>query len=62
MEIEMNNVKWKVAEDIAYQVLAFNKWGGMIEGATHYHADYVQPWWAKKMEKTVKLGDHIFYR
>ena len=30
--------------------------------STHYHADYVQPWWAKKMEKTVKLGDHIFYR
>jgi len=30
--------------------------------STHYHADYVRPWWAKKMEKTVKLGDHIFYR
>ena len=30
--------------------------------STHYHADYVYPWWAKKMEKTVKLGDHIFYR
>lgn len=31
-------------------------------GATHYHASYVRPWWAKKLERTVKLGDHIFYR
>ena len=31
-------------------------------GATHYHATYVKPWWAKKLEKTTQLGDHIFYR
>lgn len=31
-------------------------------GATHYHADYVRPWWAKKLQKTVKIGSHIFYR
>ena len=30
--------------------------------STHYHAKYVNPWWAKKMELTVSLGDHIFYR
>lgn len=30
--------------------------------STHYHANYVNPWWAKKMELTVSLGDHIFYR
>ena len=57
-----NNVKWKVAEDIAYQVLAFNKWGGMVEGATHYHADYVDPTWKKQMRLIGKIDDHIFYR
>ena len=57
-----NNIKWKVAEDIAYQVLAFNKWGGMIEGATHYHADYVDPTWKKQMRLIGKIDDHIFYR
>ena len=57
-----NNIKWKVAEDIAYQVLAFNKWGGMIEGATHYHADYVNPTWRKQMQLIGKIDDHIFYR
>jgi|TARA_R110000803_G_scaffold152009_4_gene217077 spore germination cell wall hydrolase CwlJ-like protein len=30
--------------------------------ATHYHANYVNPWWAKKMRLTVSYGDHIFYR
>ncbi len=30
--------------------------------STHYHAYYVRPGWADKMEFTIKLGDHIFYR
>jgi len=34
----------------------------IIEGATHYHADYVHPYWADHMEITVKLGSHIYYR
>ena len=35
------------------------------EGATHYHASYIQaPSWAspKHMTKIVKIGNHIFYR
>ena len=50
------------AQDIAYQVLAFNKWSGMIEGATHYHADYVNPTWARQLRLVGKIDDHIFYR
>ena len=57
-----DNIKWKVAQDIAYQILAFNKWAGMIEGATHYHADYVAPTWRKQMRLIGKIDDHIFYR
>ena len=34
----------------------------ITEGSTHYHADYVYPYWAKEMEPTVKLGSHIYYR
>lgn len=30
-------------------------------GATFYHATYVQPRW-KNVEKTTRIGDHIFYR
>ena len=31
-------------------------------GSTHYHADYVKPYWTKSMKKTMKIGKHIFYR
>lgn len=27
-----------------------------------YHATYVSPTWSKKMEKVVKIKDHIFYK
>jgi hypothetical protein len=30
--------------------------------ATHYHADYVLPYWADSLDKTVQVGRHIFYR
>ena len=34
----------------------------ITDGATHYHADYVTPAWAKTKTKTVEIQDHIFYR
>lgn len=30
--------------------------------ATHYHADYVVPYWAPTLLKQVGIGQHIFYR
>jgi spore germination cell wall hydrolase CwlJ-like protein len=35
-----------------------------MEGVTHYHADYVKPYWAKSKNYKVvaKVGEHIFYR
>lgn len=30
--------------------------------ATFYHADYVDPYWAKVFDETAFIGDHIFYR
>ena len=32
----------------------------VTQGATYYHADYVNPQW--KLEKVKKIGHHIFYR
>lgn len=29
--------------------------------ATHFHADYVAPWWGPKLEQISKIGSHIFY-
>lgn len=31
-------------------------------GATNYHATNISPSWAKKMTKTVQIGNHIFYK
>lgn len=30
--------------------------------ATHYHADYVVPYWASSLEKSAQIGPHLFYR
>lgn len=57
-----DNIKWQLANDIAYNILAYNEWNGMIEGATHYHADYVTPSWSRKLQLIAKIDDHIFYR
>lgn len=52
---------WREAEDIAAAALA-----GYVEPsvghATHYHANYVSPYWAPKLVKISKIGAHIFYR
>jgi hypothetical protein len=39
--------------------------GGVVTGvgmATHYHADFVVPYWAPKLVKIGQIGAHIFYR
>ena len=52
---------WKEAEAIARAAL-----DGFVErsvgGATHYHANYVAPYWAPRLAKLNQIGAHIFYR
>jgi len=31
-------------------------------GATHYHADYVKPYWTSEMKYLGKVGSHLFYK
>ncbi len=33
-----------------------------VGSATHYHADYVAPYWAPTLVKLARIGAHIFYR
>ena len=33
-----------------------------MASATHYHADYVSPYWAPTLVKLRQFGQHIFYR
>lgn len=34
----------------------------ITRGATHYHADYVSPYWIKGETPTLTIGRHIFYK
>lgn len=52
---------WKQAREIALQELA-GKVFAPIGHATHYHADYVLPYWADSLDKSVQVGHQIFYR
>lgn len=52
---------WARAEQMARQMI-----GGaprrLTGNATHYHATYVRPNWARVYPRTAQVGTHIFYR
>ena len=60
-DIPKNEKAWKKAQDYAYLVL-YNRINlDVTEGATHYHATYVRPAWAKTKTRTTRIEKHIFY-
>ena len=54
--------RWQEAQLIAYNMLTHDKFRGITEGATHYHATYVNPSWARTLQQVGRLGAHIYYR
>ena len=50
------------AYDIALGLVVLNRYRGLTEGATHYHATYVNPSWSKNFFLVGRIGEHIFYR
>jgi len=52
---------WDRARKVAEQALAGHV-AAEVGTATHYHADYVHPWWAPTLNKLTQIGAHIFYR
>jgi spore germination cell wall hydrolase CwlJ-like protein len=53
--------QWQVAVRIARDVYEGRIYLEEVGTATHYHADYVQPVWAKKLKRMDVIGRHIFY-
>lgn len=53
--------RWEQAQRIATNAIS-----GAVEPsvgmATHYHANYVMPYWAPSLDKVSQIGAHIFYR
>ena len=54
--------RWVEAQGIAWNMVEENKFRGITEGSTHYHATYVEPRWAKTLQLVGRIGAHIFYR
>ncbi|MBB4083996.1 cell wall hydrolase [Brevundimonas lenta] len=52
---------WERAKRVAERALA-GYVATRVGTATHYHADYVHPWWAPTLNKLTQIGAHIFYR
>jgi hypothetical protein len=52
---------WTKARAIAAAALAGSVFAP-VGYSTHYHADYVVPYWATSLAKTKVVGRHIFYR
>ena len=57
-----NEKAWRKAQDVAFLVSYDKKKLDGTEGATHYHAPYVRPSWAKTKKRTTRIEKHIFYR
>lgn len=50
--------------DQAMQLIELMEAGFLADntcGATHYHADYIHPYWADSLQYLITIGHHIFY-
>jgi spore germination cell wall hydrolase CwlJ-like protein len=53
---------WHTAVRIAEAVSDGKTYVSDVGSATHYHANYVRPRWARQLVKMDVIGHHIFYR
>ena len=56
-----SEASWRAARERAEEAL-----GGYVHravgSATHYHADYVYPYWSGSLDKVAAVGPHLFFR
>ncbi|PTM38892.1 cell wall hydrolase [Bosea sp. 124] len=53
---------WRDAVRIAREVYDGTTYMPEVGASTHYHAQYVRPYWAKKLKKMDTIGQHVFYK
>jgi len=53
---------WKESVLISVQLINDSRFRGITEGATHYHADWIEPYWAPSLSAIGSIGSHVFYR
>ena len=62
-----NEEMWKRAQSISWAIIKWDQYRGISEGATHYHAHYVNPRWNRSKKgfsitRLGRIGAHIYYR
>ncbi len=59
-----NRTAWSSSTALATKILNDDRTMFLsdVGAATHYHANYVRPRWARAMKKVDKIGRHIFYK
>lgn len=53
--------EWTLARKVAEDVY-FGRVARRLQGATHFHASYIRPAWAKEKKPVARIGGHVFYR
>ena len=57
----VDSATWLFSLATANRVLQ-GDFADFTEGATHYHADSVHPYWADSLNETVVINNHLFYK
>jgi len=60
-DVPKNKKAYKHSKEMAIYVLKANAID-FTYGATHYHATYVRPYWAKNLKHIMNIDNHIFYK
>lgn len=58
---EPSGEAWQRAQQIA-EAVYYGREAAALYGATHFHATYVNPSWAKQKRQVAQIGKHVFYR
>lgn len=61
-DVNKDSKAWRYSLEYASIVLSGRIVLDVTEGATHYHATYVRPAWARTKTRTTRIDRHIFYR
>jgi spore germination cell wall hydrolase CwlJ-like protein len=61
-DVVRDRAAWGRAKRAASAVLNSGGRARYSRGATHYHANYVMPYWAPSMRRVARVGTHVFYR
>lgn len=57
-----NALLWQKSKALAKMILDDYRFRGISQGATHYHAHYVNPKWADELQKVGRIGVHRYYK